>query len=96
MDDDDEGKLMIKEEPTDDESKMDFTESSIDVSAVKKEEDDDDDDIPMVNWFTDLYTYHLSKFCFYLTQLFVSNKTIFVFIFYNKIVEHKVFNNGTL
>lgn len=60
MDDDDEGKLMIKEEPTDDESKMDFTESSIDVSAVKKEEDDDDDDIPMVIGVPIFFLRHLS------------------------------------
>lgn len=56
-DDDDYNKLTIKEEATDDdESKMDFTASSIDMSGVKKEQDEDDDDIPMVrqnlnSWF---------------------------------------------
>uniref|UniRef100_A0A1B6KCH3 DNA topoisomerase I n=1 Tax=Graphocephala atropunctata TaxID=36148 RepID=A0A1B6KCH3_9HEMI len=50
MDDDDDGKLMIKEEPTDDESKLDYTESSMDISGNRsqiKEEEEDEDDIPM-------------------------------------------------
>lgn len=50
MDDDDEGKLMIKEEQTDDESKLESTANSIELSTIKTEvEEEDEDDIPMVN-----------------------------------------------